>query len=541
MFHNCDLFRVPTVYIMMKRSSVAESMARGSESNSVLPVVPENLTGCKTAIDEVNYTDIYCIGTPGVKRLKNSQISSDVVSCGHFDDSFKLCETKNPSAVTPASSQSSDASTGTASTAVSTTPMTCQKEIASLLRREANYCCSESKSVTKRLDYISWDDYFMAVASLSAYRSKDPYHPTGACIVDSSNRIIGTGYNGFPAGCSDDILPWIRPSNSSETPTEVTPWLHTPTPYMVHAEVNAILNKCSHDCHGARIYTRHFPCNECAKVIIQSRISEVVYVQGDHSAGCSTNDMDDSAIRASRIMLTMAGIRMRQYTPNCHRLDLNFYSALDDTERQNAFTAQNKIGVDICETIKAEVALNDSTSLIWKEAKYDVVSVGSSKRNDYLSWDDYFMSMAFLTAQRSKDPNTQVGACIVDTNKRIVGLGYNGFPSGCSDDSLPWAREASSELHKKYLYVCHAEVNAVLNKGSADVREGTLYVALFPCNDCSKVIIQAGISEVVYMSDRYHNTDSCRASRILLQMAGVRLRNYIPSVESIAIELNQVR
>jgi len=148
------------------------------------------------------------------------------------------------------------------------------------------------------------------------------------------------------------------------------------------------------------------------------------------------------------------------------------------------------------------------------------------------------MAMAFLTAQRSKDPNTQVGACIVDANKRIVGLGYNGFPAGCSDDDLPWARKADSDLHKKYLYVVHAEVNAILNKGSADVKNSTLYVALFPCNECAKVIIQAGIREVVYMSDHYHDSESCRASRILFQMSGVKLRKHIPKISLICIQLN---
>ena len=467
--------------------------------------------------------------TPGVKRLKSSQPASDVA------------ESQYPSTVTPFSSQSTESTIAT--TTFSTLPMTCPMEIASLLWNEANFCC-ESKYIAKRCDYICWDDYFMAVATLSAYRSKDPHHPSGACIVDPSNRIIGTGYNGFPAGCSDDVLPWIRPSTSSDDCTAATPWLHTLTPYMVHAEVNAILNKCSHDCNGARMYALHFPCNECAKVIIQSRIAEVVYV---HAIRCDAksvaNDSDDN-LRASRIMLTMAGVRMRQYNPKCDRLDLHFYDALDTAERRDAFGKQQAMVPQNDETPKMQSAINDEcgyASLLWKEAKYVTGWKGSSsKRTDYLSWDDYFMSMAFLTAQRSKDPNTQVGACIVDTNKRIVGLGYNGFPSGCSDDCLPWAREAASDLHKKYVYVCHAEVNAILNKGSADVRGGTLYVALFPCNDCSKMIIQAGIREVVYMSDRYHNTDSCRASRILLQMAGVQLRNYIPSVASIAIEMKHV-
>ncbi|DBA04601.1 TPA: hypothetical protein N0F65_012184 [Lagenidium giganteum] len=129
------------------------------------------------------------------------------------------------------------------------------------------------------------------------------------------------------------------------------------------------------------------------------------------------------------------------------------------------------------------------------------------KREDYLTWDDYFMSVAFLSAMRSKDPSTQVGACIVSPDNKIVGIGYNGFPNGCGDDNLPWARESStgSALDTKYPYVCHAEMNAILNKNAADVRGCTIYVALFPCNECAKLIIQSGIARVMYCSDKYHN------------------------------------
>lgn len=147
----------------------------------------------------------------------------------------------------------------------------------------------------------------------------------------------------------------------------------------------------------------------------------------------------------------------------------------------------------------------------------------------------FSMAMAFLTAQRSKDPNTQVGACIVDEDKRIIGLGYNGFPSGCSDDHLPWSRSNKKKLDNKYLYVCHAEVNAILNKGSNNVKGATIYVALFPCHNCAKMIIQAGIREVVFLGDAYHDTPQCRASRIMLRCAGVKLRQCIPNMQSLVI------
>ncbi|PRP77376.1 deoxycytidylate deaminase [Planoprotostelium fungivorum] len=128
----------------------------------------------------------------------------------------------------------------------------------------------------------------------------------------------------------------------------------------------------------------------------------------------------------------------------------------------------------------------------------------NTKRENYLSWDEYFMSVAFLSAMRSKDPNTQVGACIVNTDNRIVGIGYNGLPTGCEDDQFPWARHGDP-LDTKYPFVCHAEMNAILNRNTGDLRHSRIYVALFPCNECSKLIIQSGIKEVVYYGDKYHD------------------------------------
>ena len=160
-------------------------------------------------------------------------------------------------------------------------------------------------------------------------------------------------------------------------------------------------------------------------------------------------------------------------------------------------------------------------------------------RSDYLSWDDYFTSVAFLSAMRSKDPSTQVGACIVNSSNRIIGIGYNGFPAGCPDDALPWSR-VGPMLETKYPYVCHAEVNAILNKCSADVRGARIYVALFPCNECAKMIIQSGIKEVVYLSDKYHDSDQCKASRMMFGMSGVKCRRHVPEKKRIVIEFPDV-
>ena len=159
------------------------------------------------------------------------------------------------------------------------------------------------------------------------------------------------------------------------------------------------------------------------------------------------------------------------------------------------------------------------------------------KRQDYISWDEYFMGVALLAAQRSKDPSTQVGACIVDGDKRILSTGYNGFPKGCSDDEFPWNRdEACGET--KYPFVVHAELNAILNASGKKLAGATVYVALFPCHECAKAIIQSGIKEVVYLSDKYHDTPSTAASRRMLSSAGVKLTHFKPTKAQIVLGFN---
>ena len=167
------------------------------------------------------------------------------------------------------------------------------------------------------------------------------------------------------------------------------------------------------------------------------------------------------------------------------------------------------------------------------------VKPGDRKRGNYLSWDEYFMAIARLSADRSKDPVTQVGACIVNPDKRIVGIGYNGMPIGCSDDVLPWRKHADNELECKYTYVCHAEMNAVMNKNTADLKGCTMYVDLLPCNECAKIIIQSGIQEVVFLRDKYPTEPKSIAARTMLDMAGVKMRAFESgSRSSITISLD---
>ncbi len=160
----------------------------------------------------------------------------------------------------------------------------------------------------------------------------------------------------------------------------------------------------------------------------------------------------------------------------------------------------------------------------------------SEKRTDYLSWDQYFMGIALLSAERSKDPNTQVGACIVGENNKILSVGYNGMPSGCDDDVMPWGKIGGA-LENKYFFVCHAELNAILNYGGGSLKGARCYSTLFPCNECAKAIIQSGIKEIVYLSDKYADTESTIASKKMFDMAGVSYRPYKPDEKKISINL----
>ena len=155
------------------------------------------------------------------------------------------------------------------------------------------------------------------------------------------------------------------------------------------------------------------------------------------------------------------------------------------------------------------------------------------KRADYINWDEYFMGVAMLAARRSKDPNTQVGACIVSTDNIIISTGYNGMPKGCSDDEFPWEREG---LETKYPYVVHAELNAILNANGRDLRGSRLYVALFPCNECAKAIIQIGVKEVVYLSDKYDGTPMNLASKRMLDAARVKRTQLKTDLKAITLD-----
>ncbi len=158
----------------------------------------------------------------------------------------------------------------------------------------------------------------------------------------------------------------------------------------------------------------------------------------------------------------------------------------------------------------------------------------SEKRTDYISWDEYFMAVAKLAGMRSKDPNSQVGSCIVSQDNKILSMGYNGFPIGCSDEEYPWAREDENPLNTKYLYVTHSELNAILNYRGGSLEGAKLYVSMFPCNECAKAIIQSGIKTIIYETNKYPESASVLASMRMLASAGVFVRKYHPSGREIS-------
>ncbi|ESO02367.1 hypothetical protein HELRODRAFT_161627 [Helobdella robusta] len=181
----------------------------------------------------------------------------------------------------------------------------------------------------------------------------------------------------------------------------------------------------------------------------------------------------------------------------------------------------------------------ENLSLNNEEVLFNNGNSQTGKRNDYLEWEDYFMAVAILSAQRSKDPAKQVGACIVSEDKKIVGIGYNGMPNGCSDDELPWVKNQADELDNKFAYVCHAEMNAIMNKNTYDVKDCTIYTALFPCNECAKLIIQSGIRQIVYLSDENKNKKSILASKRMFNLAGISYRQFESKRSEIVINLRQ--
>lgn len=160
------------------------------------------------------------------------------------------------------------------------------------------------------------------------------------------------------------------------------------------------------------------------------------------------------------------------------------------------------------------------------------------KRKNYISWDDYFMWIALLSSKRSKDPWKRVGACIVNDKNKIIWIWYNGFPIWCSDDELPWNSEADDILDKKNTYVVHSEVNAILNS-IEKLDNSKLYVLLFPCNECAKIIIQSWIKEVVYLKE-YRYTKIVEATKRMFNLSWIKTRKLNPKEKEIKLNFDNL-
>ena len=161
----------------------------------------------------------------------------------------------------------------------------------------------------------------------------------------------------------------------------------------------------------------------------------------------------------------------------------------------------------------------------------------AGKRRDYISWDEYFMGVAILSGMRSKDPSTQVGCCIVSPDNKILSMGYNGLPTGCSDDEFPWNRDGDDPYETKYFYTTHSELNAILNYSGGSLAGSKIYVTLFPCNECAKAIIQSGIKELIYACDKYAEEPSVKASKRMFDAVGVKYTKYKHSNRVISFEV----
>ncbi len=221
---------------------------------------------------------------------------------------------------------------------------------------------------------------------------------------------------------------------------------------------------------------------------------------------------------------------------------ISFEEFLANEKREMQSEEKHKQNIKKCMEMADFLITNDGSVEEFRKKIEDVLKKIESKkvgrRENYISWDEYFMGVSILSGKRSKDPNTQVGACIVNADKKIVGIGYNGLPMGCSDLNFPWGREGDF-LDTKYPYVVHAELNAILNSSGRNLKNSTIYVALFPCNECAKAIIQSGIKKVVYLSDKYKNENFTIAAKKMFDASGVKYEMLAPKENEILLKFSQ--
>uniref|UniRef100_A0A183BHG6 Probable deoxycytidylate deaminase n=1 Tax=Globodera pallida TaxID=36090 RepID=A0A183BHG6_GLOPA len=391
-----------------------------------------------------------------------------------------------------------------------------------------------------RTDYLSWDEFFMGVALMAAQRSKDPVTQVGACIV-MENMVVGVGYNGMPIGCLDDEMPWGK---------EDADPLNNKYLYVCHKRLAsqisriddgmttppAFLNVMSDEGSKNGGTKRKNKFVELPPTPPPSQLSNFVPNPNSLTAHSSA-----STSSASLLNNYFSGILQFAHSPlnlasiasslNASPTPPSFASPVPQTSSASQILLANIQCADqqqqhgLLMTLAKKPPSENAVVSSGGEPTMALTNSPKKMRTDYLSWDEFFMGVALMAAQRSKDPVTQVGACIVMENM-VVGVGYNGMPIGCLDDEMPWGKEDADPLNNKYLYVCHAEMNAILNKNSASVNGSTLYTTLFPCAECAKMIIQSRISRVVYLHDK--KGVQMEASRRLFTVTGVQFSQYVP-------------
>ncbi|MDR2540210.1 MAG: hypothetical protein LBD11_00025 [Candidatus Peribacteria bacterium] len=322
---------------------------------------------------------------------------------------------------------------------------------------------------------LSWEESFMLAAMLASKRSKYP-NPQGACIVNSNNIIIGTGYTGTPRGVKE-----IDENGKVK---------HFPAEYLIEGEINAILNRTQQSIKGSTMYVIDFPGHEAAKSMIQSGIKHIIYYK---------RDLRNISCLAAEKMFQKSGVEFHPFDDELEEFLIDFDLYGD-----------------------------------WKQThtKDEIFECSCDDEVPYLSWDEYFMGMAILASLRSKDPSTRVGACIASQKNKIIGTGYNGFPrveQKDNDKLFSWEK-SEDFLKNRNTYVVHSEENALWNANFFQVEDSTMYVSLFPCVKCTSKLLQAGIKEVVYLSVRgKHYQESIE----FLEDVGIKVRKFIPRMQYI--------
>jgi dCMP deaminase len=356
-------------------------------------------------------------------------------------------------------------------------------------------------------DAIKHEDFLMSLACLTALRSPDSATKVGACIVNEYKRIVGLGFNDLPHRCIEQTS--FNHKYKIENLKEKN--LNIKNLYMCHAAESAILNKNSSNLRNCSLYTNILPCNECMKLIVQSGIKKIFFLKE------KIDNNWEEIIKASKVISILCGIECIQYEFKRNPSVIQFKSRekflkFDDAES----------------LIKTQ---NSEKNEYYPDFMKQILTL--ENHLNQLKERDYYMFVAQLASLRSKDPEKQVGACIVDKNGKIISIGYNGFPNNRTE-VFPWDENNEKKtVNSKHMYVCHAELNAIVSKYDSDISGCVLYQTLYPCINCARLIIQSGIKEIYYyeFDEKMKKNIEFMASKELFEMYGIKCEPYKPSID----------